>query len=182
MTELETLQKGIVSLLDGLWWGLRGSVGPLSMNEGYSRGFRQMGLETAERVGGSGPKEAAKIACDLFKAIGLDVEPKGSEILISSCPFWDRILERGLEYSLHVEEICWMPMLEGIAEKTGTRAFTNQSLRLAHIEKAKVDNKKGKAKAAHESGTITDDEYNAQIAALEKQQKKIQEKGHYRFE
>ncbi|UCE10273.1 MAG: hypothetical protein JSW61_15085 [Candidatus Thorarchaeota archaeon] len=182
MTGLELLQRGFVSFFDGLWWGLRDTVGALSMNEGYSRGFRQMGIETAERVGGSGPKEAANIACDLLKAIGLDAQQNGTEILISSCPLWDRILERGLEYSLHIEEICWIPMLEGIAEKTGTKAFKDQSLRLAYVEKAGVEYKKKKAETAREKGFITDDDYNAQIASLDEKYKQIEEKGHYRFE
>ena len=93
MSELETLRTGFVALLDGLWWGLRENTGPLSMYEGYARGFKQMGLEIAEKSGGKGALAAAEIAGQLFSAIGLDVAVEEKTIIVKKCPVWNRILE-----------------------------------------------------------------------------------------
>ncbi len=71
MDELEILRASFVSFLDGLWWGLRDHTGPLSMYEGYANGFRQLGSEMAERIGGHGPEDAAKIAAQIMRSIGL---------------------------------------------------------------------------------------------------------------
>ena len=182
MTELDTLRKGIISLLDGMWWALRDSVGALSMYEGYSGGFKQMGAEFAEGVGDKGAEGAAKMAADLFTAIGLDVERDGKAVVVKSCPVWNRILERGLEYAFHVEEICWKPMLEGIGEKARARPVVESSLRLAHLERVRLDHKKGKAKATLEKGEISKKDYETQIASFEESFQQIPSQGHYRFE
>ena len=182
MSELDVLRKGFIAFLDGLWWGLRDNVGPLSMSEGYVRGFRQMGEEMAEAEGAKGAEAAAKIAANLFSAMGLGVDLKGKEILVTSCPLWDRILERGLEYAFHVEEICWKPMLEGIGARTGAKPTVVSALRLIHLEKAKVDYKKGKAKKAMDKGAISKEEYNKQVTALDEILQKIPSEGCYRFE
>ncbi|MFX1416870.1 MAG: hypothetical protein ACFFC0_08655 [Promethearchaeota archaeon] len=182
MTELDTLRKGIVSLLDGMWWALRDSVGALSMYEGYSGGFKQMGSEFAEGIGDRGANGAAKMAADLFAAIGLDVEREGKVVLVKSCPIWSRILERGLEYAFHIEEICWKPMLEGIGEKAGARPVIESSLRMAHLERARLNHRKGKARAALEKGEISKKDYEARVASLEESLQQIPSQGHYRFE
>jgi hypothetical protein len=182
LSELEILRKGFIAFLDGLWWGLRDSVGPLSMYEGYAGGFKQMGLEKAEADGAKGPESAAKTTADLFSAIGLEVELKGKEVIVKSCPLWDRILERGLEYAFHVEEICWKPMMEGIGGKAGANPIVDASLRLIHLEKAKSDYKKGKAKIALDKGAISKDEYDNQITSLDKMLENIPAEGRYRFD
>jgi hypothetical protein len=181
MSELDTLRASFVALLDGLWWGLRSNTGPLSMYEGYAQGFKQMGLEMAEKSGGKGPETAAEIAGRLFSAIGLDVEVNEKKVIVKSCPVWNRILERGLEYAFHVEEICWIPMLEGIGEKVSAKPTMESDLRLIHIERSKVDYKKGKAKAALKKGQITKEEYENQIVMLEKSIESVPEFGVYRF-
>ncbi len=181
MNELNILRKSFVALLDGFWWGLRNNTGPLSMYEGYARGFKQMGLEIAEEVGGKGAQAAAEIAGQLFGAIGLDIVVDEKTIIVKKCPVWDRILERGLEYAFHVEEICWMPMLEGIGEKTGSKPEMETSLRLAHIESAKVKHKKSKAKAALEKGRITKEEYDKEIVMLDETLENAPTLGLYRF-
>ena len=181
MVELNVLQNGFIAFLDGLWWGLRDNVGALSMYEGYANGFRQMGQEAAERNGGKGVEAAVKIATELFEAIGLVVENAEDEIYTKSCPLWDRILERGLEYSFHVEEICWKPMLEGIAEKTGVSVIVESSLRTAYVNRSKIEYKKKKNKTALEKGTITKDEYDQQIANLEDTLRGLPSTGRYRF-
>jgi hypothetical protein len=182
MNDLETLQTGFIAFLDGLWWGLRDTVGALSMYEGYANGFKQMGKEAAERNGSKGPEAASTIALDLFKAIGLDAERNGNEIHVKSCPLWNRILEKGLEYSFHVEKICWRPMLEGICEKVGTSVEIESSLRMVHVIRAKTEYKMTKAKRALEKGAITKDEYDKQIANLEENLKGLSTIGRYRFE
>ncbi|TFG94855.1 hypothetical protein E4H12_14410, partial [Candidatus Thorarchaeota archaeon] len=121
MTDLEILRTSFVAFIDGLWWGLRENTGPLSMYEGYSSGFKQMGTEIAEKSGGKGAEAAAKIAGQIFSAIGIEVIVQVKTVLVKKCPIWERILERGLEFAFHIEEICWMPMLEGIGEKTGAK-------------------------------------------------------------
>lgn len=181
MNELNILRKSFVALLDGLWWGLRDNTGPLSMYEGYAQGFKQMGLEISEEVGGKGAQAAAEITGQLFGAIGLDIVVDEKTIIVKKCPVWDRILERGLEYAFHVEEICWMPMLEGIGEKTGSKPEMETSLRLAHIERAKVKHKKSKAKAALEKGRITKEEYDKEIVMLDKTLENAPTLGLYRF-
>ena len=181
MSELEILRTSFVALLDGLWWGLRDNTGPLSMYEGYARGFKQMGLEIAEKTGGKGAADAARVAGDLFSAIGLDVAIDEKSIVVKKCPVWNRILERGLEFAFHVEEICWMPMLEGIGEKIGAKPEMETSLRLAHIEGSKIAHKKGKAKAALEKSRITKEEYDKEIVMLDDALEKAPTLGRYRF-
>jgi len=181
MSELETLRTSFVAFIDGLWWGLRDSTGPLSMYEGYARGFKQMGIEIAEKEGGKGATAAAEIAAKIFTAIGLDVAVDEKSIIVKKCPVWDRILERGLEFAFHVEEICWIPMLEGIGEITGSKPEMELSLRLAHIAKSKLLYKKGKAKAAFDKGQITKEEYDKEIVILDKSIENAPTLGLYRF-
>ena len=181
MSDLEILRTSFVALIDGLWWGLRDNTGPLSMYEGYARGFKQMGLEIAEKTGGKGAVDAAKIAGNLFSAIGLDVAVDEKSIVVKKCPVWNRILERGLEFAFHVEEICWMPMLEGIGEKTSVKPEMETSLRLAHIEGSRIAHKKSKAKAALDKGRITKEEYDKEIVMLDDALKNAPTVGHYRF-
>ena len=182
MSELETLRKGFIAFLDGLWWGLRDNVGPLSMYEGYAAGFKQMGEEKAEADGAMSPEAAAKTAVELFSAIGLQVEQEGTEVLVKACPLWDRILERGLEYAFHIEEICWKPMLAGIGGKAGANPIMESDLRLIHLERAKAEHKKSKARAELDRGIISKEEYNSRVDALEKVHLKIPSVGRYRFE
>ena len=181
MSELETLRTSFVALLDGMWWGLRENTGPLSMYEGYAKGFKQMGLEIAEKVGGRGAITDAEIAVKLFTAIGLDVDLEEKSIVVKKCPVWNRILERGLEYAFHIEEICWMPMLEGIGEKTGTTPEMETSLRLAHIMSSKISHKKGKAKVALDKGQITKEQYDKEKVMLDEALANAPTHGRYRF-
>jgi hypothetical protein len=182
VNDLEILRKCFVAFIDGLWWGLRDNTGALSMYEGYSGGFRQMGKEIAEISGGSGPERAAEIAGSIFRAIGLIVEVNRKEIQVKACPIWSRILERGLEFSFHVEEICWMPLLEGISDVIGAKPVLENSLRLVHIENNKIEYKKMKAKKAKESGAITKEEFDKQIGILNESLDSAKKYGHYRFE
>ena len=101
---------------------------------------------------------------------------------MKSCPLWDRILERGLEYSLHIEKICWKPLLEGIGEKTGCKVVIDSSLRLIHNARSRIEYKTGKAKVELEKGTITQKEYERQLKELDEDLKKVPEFGRYRFE
>ena len=181
MSDLNFLRAGFIAFIDGMWWGLRDTVGPLSMYEGYAGGFKQMGLEAAERDGGRGAESAAKIATEVLKLIGLEVEQREKELVISKCPLWERILERGLEYSFHVEEICWKPLFEGIAEKTGSKVQMASSLRMNYLEGVKIEYKKGKAKAALDRGALSKEEFNTQVATLDEGKAKIPEFGLYRF-
>lgn len=181
MTDFDILQTGFIAFIDGLWWGLRENTGPLSMYEGYTGGFKQMGEEIAEKIGGKGPEDAAKIAGQIFEALGLKVSVQVKTIMIKKCPVLDRIIERGLEFAFHIEEICWMPLLDGIGEKVGAKPEMVTALRLTHIDKAKVEYKKGKAKAALDGGQLTESEYNKEIAKLDQSLKIIPKFGQYVF-
>ncbi len=182
MNDLEILRMGFVAFIDGLWWGLRDNTGALSMYEGYSGGFRQMGKEIAKAGGGRGPEKSAEIAGSAFRAIGLDIEVSNRDVFMKVCPIWNRILERGLEFSFHIEEICWMPLLEGICEVTKATPVAESSLRLIHIENTKMEYKKEKARRAMERGDITKAEYEKQIGMLDKTLESTKKYGHYRFE
>jgi hypothetical protein len=182
MSELDILRKGFIAFLDGLWWSLRDNVGALSIYEGYAGGFQQMGAEKAEADEAKGSEAAAKTAAELFSAIGLHVESNGKEVLVKSCPLWNRILERGLEYAFHVEEICWKPMLEGIGKKAGAKPVVEYSLRLIHLERTKAEYKKKKTKAAFEKGSLSREEYDIQVEALDQVLGKIPSEGRYRFD
>lgn len=182
MESLDILKKGFVAFMDGLWWGLRDSVGALSMYEGYSNGFKQFGSEIAESIGGKGAEDAAKIAVTIMSALGLEVEQQGKEVIVKSCPLWNRILERGLEYAFHLEKICWLPLMEGIAEKVGGKPSIKSSLRTAYVERAKVDYKKSKAKRSLDAGKISEDDYKKQVEMLEKSLEQIVDEGRYRFD
>jgi hypothetical protein len=181
MNDLDTLRTSFVAFIDGLWWGLRDHTGPLSMYEGYKQGFKQVGLEMAEKVGGKGAEAAAEIAGKLFGAIGLDVSVDGAAITVKRCPIWNRILKRGLEYAFHIEEICWIPMLEGIGERTGAKPEMVSALRLVHIEREKIERKKSKAKSALDKDRISRDEYDKQIVMLDQTLKDTPTVGKYQF-
>ncbi len=181
MTDSDILRTGFIAFLDGLWWGLRENTGPLSMYEGYRGGFKQMGKEVAEKIGGKGPEAAAKIAGKIFESIGLEVAIQVKTIMVKKCPLLDRIVERGLEFAFHIEDICWLPMLQGIGEATGTQPQMITSLRLTYIERAKVDYKKGKAKKALDEGNITEKEFEKEITKLEQTLKVIPKFGQYEF-
>ena len=182
MSELEILRRGFIAFLDGLWWSLRNTVGALSMYEGYMGGFRQLGQEAAERAGAKGPEVAARTAAETLRAIGLEVEQKGKEIEIKSCPLWNRILQRGLEYGFHIEEICYTPLLTGIGQKAGAKPVLVSSLRDSHLERVKLQYKLDKAKSSLEKGETSQTEYNKQRDMLEQSMTRLPRTGRYRFE
>ncbi len=182
MNEVQILRTSLIAFLDGLWWGLRDSTGALSMYEGYQGGFRQMGLELAEAAGGKGAEDAASIAGSILEAIGLDVEVDKCTITVKSCPLWNRILERGLEYSFHVETICWKPLMEGIGEKIGATPKVVSSLRLAHLAQTRAEHKMKKAKDMLDMGSITKEAYDRQVKDLENELDKGVKFGIYHFE
>ena len=182
MGESDTLRKGFIAFLDGLWWSLRNTVGALSMYEGYMGGFKQLGQEAAEKAGAKGPEAAARAAVETLRAIGLDVEQKGKEIEIKSCPIWNRVLERGLEHAFHIDEICYTPLLAGIGEKAGARPILVWSLRTSHLERTKLQYKLEKAKSSLQKGEMPQAEYNKQRDMLEESMAKLPRTGRYRFQ
>jgi hypothetical protein len=175
MDNLEILRTGFIAFLDGLWWGLRDQTGALSMYEGYSGGFKELGKEIAQHSNDKGPEAAARITIDIFTAIGMESELNGNQVIVKSCPIWNRILKKGLEYSFHVETICWKPMLEGIGEVLNATPIVDNSLRIAYIAKSKADYKKMKAKGQLDLGNISQGDYDKLIkevdTTLEKQPK-----------
>ncbi|TFG12406.1 hypothetical protein EU537_09590 [Candidatus Thorarchaeota archaeon] len=181
MNELTTIRNSFVAFIDGLWWGLRDNVGALSMYEGYANGFKQIGREMAKQSDGNGAEGAAQAASTLMGSLGLEAESDGIEVIVKECPFWNRILEEGLEYSFHIEEICWMPLLEGIGEQFGVRPMMKSSLRLNHVARGKNEYKKSKASKALKAGKISKDEYQTTIDELDSEIEKIPEFGRYQY-
>ncbi len=182
MTELDTLRMSLVAFLDGLWWGLRDNVGALSMYEGYANGFRQIGREAAERVGERGPAAAARVAADVMRAMGLEVTQDANRVVIHSCPLWKRVLERGLEYAFHIEEICWMPLLRGIGERLGATPVCESDLRTAHLERAKIEYKIRRLEQDMERGKIQRDDFQRQKESLMDSMSRVPKTGVYRFD
>ncbi len=182
MMELDTLRQSFIAFLDGLWWGLRDNVGALSMYEGYSNGFRQMGREAAERVKEKGPRAAAHVAVDVMRAIGLEVMQEDNRVVIHSCPLWERVLKRGLEYAFHIEEICWMPLLRGIGEILGATPACESDLRTSYLERAKSEYKIKRLEQDVARGKIRQEEFQRQRAAMVADMEHVPKTGVYRFD
>ncbi|MEM2142819.1 MAG: hypothetical protein QXS20_03495 [Candidatus Thorarchaeota archaeon] len=182
MSELELVRKSFIAFLDGLWWGLRDTVGALSMHEGYARGFRQIGIEAAERSSPRGPEAAAKTAAELMRALGLDARQEGHKITVHSCPLTDRIIERGLEYAFRIDEICWLPMMQAIGERAGAVPSCKHSLSSLYLERQRLDYKIEKAKASFEAGKLSRDEFEREMSGLEKAKNGLPDHGEYVFE
>ena len=73
-------------------------------------------------------------------------------------------------------------MLEGIGEIADAKPHVESALRTIHLEKAKAEYKKRKAKAAHEKGALSQEEYDSQVASLEQALEKTPKVGRYRFD
>jgi hypothetical protein len=181
MDELTTARNSFVAFIDGLWWGLRDNVGALSMYEGYANGFKQIGREMATQSDANGAEGAAQTAATVMAALGLETELDSTEVIIKECPFWNRILEQGIEYSFHIEEICWIPLLRGIGEHFGVKPTMKSSLRLNYVERGKNEYKKSKAGKALKAGKISKDEYEKAINELDRNIKDIPEFGRYQY-
>ncbi len=181
MDELTTVRNSFVAFIDGLWWGLRDNVGALSMYEGYANGFKQIGREISKQSDGKGAEGAAHAAATLMRALGLEAESDGTEIIVKECPFWNRIVEQGLEYSFHIEEICWMPLLKGIGENFGVTPTMKSSLRLNYVARGKNEYKKSKVSKALKAGKVSKDGYEKTIEELDRNMKDIPEYGRYQY-
>ena len=72
-------------------------------------------------------------------------------------------------------------MLEGISVKTGASVVVESSLRIAHVNRSKIEHKKKKIKSALDKGTITKNEYEQQLANLEETLKDLPAMGRYVF-
>ena len=163
MDQLSLMQRFVIAWMDELWWSMRDRVGALSIIECLQNSWRAAGREVGEflQQEGLSPTAAAKM---MFEVLGRKVSTKNGELLVSSCPFWNRIKERGLEYALRCEEFTCAPLLEGLKEAMkAEEARVDISIRQVHVERAKLEYKLSKLAVS------TNPQAGAQRAKLEQQ-------------
>jgi len=134
--------------MDELWWSMRDRVGALSMIECLANSWQAAGREVGEmlRREGASPSDAARL---ILEMLGKKVDSGGDTLQVSSCPLWDRILEKGLEYAFRCEEFACTPLMKGLVETLGGKdAKVELSLRQVHVERAKLKYKLSKLAAA----------------------------------
>ncbi len=167
MDSLTALQKFFTSWMDQLWWSMRDLVGALSMIECWVDSWHAASVEISKlaRADGLAPKETA---AKTFEILGKTVKIEGNTLCITQCPIWDRIKERGLEYAYRCEEFACAPLLQGFKEAMGvTEATVETSLRLMHLERARLEYKLAKTGKAQTSDSKT------QREQLEKELKQL---------
>jgi hypothetical protein len=102
--------------------------------------------------------------------LGREVQRQGDTIRVISCPLWNRIKERGLEYAYHCEEFASAPLLAGLKDALGLHEVkVETSLRLAHLERARLEYKLSQLKGA----ASNDSAAKKQRTELEEQLKQL---------
>ena len=182
MSDPGTLRKTFTAFIDGLLSSPSRSLGDRSWIDRHSSIFRQIGQGAAVRAEAKGAEAAAHTSAEALRAMGFDVEQRGKEVVIKSSPAWEKILDRGLEYAAHVQEVCWTPLLKGISERAGARVRAVTSLSLASMEKTELEYNLKRAKQDRDNGAISIAEYYKQRDALERSIAGLPKTGHYEFE
>ncbi|MFW9830516.1 MAG: hypothetical protein ACFFD8_01895 [Candidatus Thorarchaeota archaeon] len=165
MDQFKILQKFIVAWMDELWWSMRDRVGALSMIESIQNSWNAAGRKVGEiaKAEGLGVVKTVELSHSI---LGRIVTVKNDSVLVSSCPFWDRILDGNLEYGLRCEEFICAPFLLGIKDAFNAKEVqVETNLRLAHVAKAKLEYKLNKLRAMDSPNS----QIEAQKAKLEKQ-------------
>ncbi|MFX1474607.1 MAG: hypothetical protein ACFFCO_03885 [Promethearchaeota archaeon] len=172
MDSLSALQKFFTSWMDQLWWSMRDRVGALSMIECWVESWHAASLEIGKlaRADGSAPQEAT---AKTLETLGKTVQVEGNTLRVTQCPIWAQIKERGLEYAYRCEEFACTPLLDGLKDAIGaTETTVETSLRLMHIEQARLEYKLSKL------GKAATSDSKAQREKLEKELKQLP-KHHY---
>jgi hypothetical protein len=165
MDTLEILQQFFVAWMDELWWSMRDRVGALSMIECFANSWKAGGSTIGNHTKNEGQNIVESIH-SAHKMLGRTTDVTKNTILVSSCPFWNRIKKTGLEYALHCEEFLCAPLLEGIREAlNANETQVETSLRLAYITRARLEYKISKL----ESTTLTSSDTKDQLAKLKKE-------------
>jgi hypothetical protein len=169
MDQFKTLQEFIVAWMDELWWSMRDRVGPLSMIESLQNSWQVAGAKVGEIAKKEGMTMVNAVEAG-HSMLGRKLTVDKNTIIVTACPFWNRILAGNLEYAVRCEEFICMPFLTGIKEELGAKEATVETnLRLAHVTRAKLKYKLSKLKALDTS----DSKVKAQISDIEKQLKQI---------
>lgn len=165
MDQFKTLQEFIIAWMDELWWSMRDRVGALSMIESLQNSWQAAG----EKVGEIAKKEGITIVKAVeagHSMFGRMVKVDNNTLYVTTCPFWDRLLAGNLEYGLRCEEFICKPFITGIKKSLGAKhATVETNLRLAHVNRARLEYKLKKLKASDTS----DAKVNVQISELETQ-------------
>lgn len=165
MDQLKTLQAFIIAWMDELWWSMRDRVGALSIIDCLQNSWQAAGGKVGEiaKAEGLSIVKTVEIGHSMF---GRTVEVENNTILITNCPIWDRIRAGQLEYGLRCEEFICAPYLIGIRDALGAqKATVETNLRLAYIDRARLQYKLKKLKAIQTQET----KVKTQITELEKQ-------------
>ena len=161
--------------MDQLWWSMRDRVGALSMIECWVESWHAASIEISKLARADG-LTSQETAAKILEILGKTVQVEGNTLRITQCPIWDQIKERGLEYAYRCEEFACTPLLRGLKETTGASETTVEtSLRLMHIERAKLEYKLSKIRKAATSDSKT------QREKLEKELKRIPKQHHCLF-
>lgn len=172
MNQLKILQKFIVAWMDEIWWSMRDRVGALSIIESLENSWQAAGRKVGEIAKGEGT-DIVKTVEAAHAMLGRTVKVNKDAVLVTACPFWDRILAGNLEYGLRCEEFICAPFLIGIKEALNAKEATvKTNLRLAHVTRAKLEYKLAKLKATGSSDSKIRkqiDELKEQLAQLSKE-------------
>jgi len=182
MSDPVTLRKTFTAFIDGLLSSPGRSLGNRSWSDRNSSTFRQIGQGAAVKSEARGAEAAAHTAAETLRAMGFEAEQRGKQVVIKSCPAWERVLDRGFEYAAQVQEVCWTPLLKGISERAGAMVRAVTSLSLASMEKTELEYKLKRAKQDRDNGAISIAEYYKQRDALERSIAGLPKTGHYEFE
>ena len=148
MEALPSLQKFVVAWMDELWWSMRDRVGALSIIECLQNSWRTGGREIGMLAKQQGLPAATAVE-SVLSMLGREVQRQDDTIRVLACPLWNRIKERGLEYAFHCEEFASAPLLAGLKDALGLREVkVETSLRLAYLDRAKLEYKLSQLKAA----------------------------------
>ncbi len=157
--------------MDQLWWSMRDRVGALSMIECWVESWRAASIEISKlaQVDGLTPQETAE---KILEMLGKTVQVQGNTIHITKCPIWDRIKERGLEYAYRCEEFACTPLLQATG---ASEVSVETSLRLMHLERARLEYKIAK------TGKAATSDSKAEREKLEKELKRLPKQPHCLF-
>ncbi len=171
MDQFKALQEFIVAWMDELWWSMRDRVGALSMIESLQNSWHAAGKKVGE-IGKAEGLTLIKTVETAHSMFGRTVQIKNNTVLVTTCPIWERILSRQLEYGLRCEEFICAPYLSGIKDAYGGKeASVETNLRLAHIARARLQYKLNKiktAKSADSTGQVQITEMEKQLSQLPK--------------
>lgn len=172
MDALNMLQKFFVTWMDELWWSMRDRVGALSIIECLENSWQAAGRKIGELTRSNG-LEPVEATAKTLSILGRKATVQNGTVQVINCPLWERIREGKLEYGYKCEEFTCTPLLAGLKEGLEAEKMTVEtSLRLIHVERARLEYKISKLKSAD----ISDSAVKSQLSKLEKQLEQLPKK------